>query len=260
VAACQRGEWSSGARLTLRLSLGPSLTRWSHGRPRRPDPPRGRGPRWVRTASVTAGPWRARAVTVGERGSQVTCRSPPRPRPPKQPWTGFEPLSLRITGRLALELSCHYRAIHSGLDRSPADNHGQRHAGPDLRRFLLSQVSDRADLALQARGRLVEPALASPCYLLNCGHRRGQGLIKQGAGDSTADQGQPVYTGGCPWPRPRQGSPLARRLPAGLACRGQPAGVCLATQGPATRSAAAPTSGHASCMSAGLDSAVVLPN
>jgi hypothetical protein len=30
---------------------------------------------------------------------------------------------------------------------------------------------------------------------------------------------------------------------AGLACRGQPAGVCLASQGPRTRSAAAPASG-----------------
>jgi hypothetical protein len=29
---------------------------------------------------------------------------------------------------------CHYRAIHSGHDRSRADNHGQRHGALDLRR------------------------------------------------------------------------------------------------------------------------------
>jgi hypothetical protein len=40
------------------------------------------------------------------------------------------------------------------------------------------------------------------------------------------------------------GLPLARRLPAGLACRGQPAGVCLASARSAMRSAAAPTGGH----------------
>ena len=69
--------------------------------------------------------------------------------------------------------------------------------------------------------------------LLKDGHGRGHGLNVQGAGDHHAgDQGQPVSTGGCPWPRPRQGSPNKAIVMAGLACRGQPAGVCLASQGP----------------------------
>ena len=54
---------------------------------------RGPGPRWVRMASVTAGPARARAVTSGEQESQVTWHSPPRPRTPKRHGTGFEPLT-----------------------------------------------------------------------------------------------------------------------------------------------------------------------
>jgi hypothetical protein len=43
------------------------------------------------------------------------------------------------------------------------------------------------------------------------GHRRAHGLNAQSARDHHAGgQGQPVYTGGCPWPRPRQGSPTRR--------------------------------------------------
>jgi hypothetical protein len=45
---------------------------------------------------------------------------------------------------------CHYRAIHSGHDRSRADNHGQRHGALDLRRFPTSQVTTSPDLALGA--------------------------------------------------------------------------------------------------------------
>ena len=51
---------------------------------------------------------------------------------------------------------CHDRAIHSGLDRSPADNHGQRHSGLDLRRSPSSQVTTAPDLALSAGGRRFE--------------------------------------------------------------------------------------------------------
>jgi hypothetical protein len=50
----------------------------------------GPGPRWVRTASGTAGPGRARAVNVGESSSQVKAASPPRPRTAKHPGAGFE--------------------------------------------------------------------------------------------------------------------------------------------------------------------------
>jgi hypothetical protein len=51
------------------------------------------GPCWVRTASGTAGPRRARAVNVGESASQVRRRSPSRPWTAKQPGAGFEPLT-----------------------------------------------------------------------------------------------------------------------------------------------------------------------
>ena len=42
---------------------------------------------------------------------------------------------------------CHYRAIHSGHDRSRADNHGQRHGALDLRRSPSSQVTTSPNLA-----------------------------------------------------------------------------------------------------------------
>jgi hypothetical protein len=55
---------------------------------------------------------------------------------------------------------CHQRAIHSGPDRSPADNHGQRRSSPDLRDFTPPQVTiPPPDLALGARGRLVEACI-----------------------------------------------------------------------------------------------------
>jgi hypothetical protein len=54
---------------------------------------------------------------------------------------------------------CHYRAIHSGHDRSRADNHGQRHGALDLRRFPTSQVTTSPDLALGAGGRFVQATI-----------------------------------------------------------------------------------------------------
>src|SRR5215213_7218174 len=54
------------------------------------------GPCWVRTASGTAGPRRARAVNVGESASQVRGRPPSRPRTAKQPGAGFESHLLRL--------------------------------------------------------------------------------------------------------------------------------------------------------------------
>jgi hypothetical protein len=45
------------------------------------------------------------------------------------------------------------RAIHSGPDRSPADNHGQRERRLDLRRSSSSQVTAAPDLASGAGGR-----------------------------------------------------------------------------------------------------------
>jgi hypothetical protein len=49
--------------------------------------------------------------------------------------------------------------------------------------------------------------------------------------------------GGCPWPRPRQGSPYQGDRPGGARLSGQPAGVSLASARSATRSAAAPRAG-----------------
>jgi hypothetical protein len=66
---------------------------------------------------------------------------------------------------------CHYRAIHSGHDRSRADNHGQRRSSLDLRRSSSSQVTTSPDLALGAgvggglhwpcHARLAEPVLVA---------------------------------------------------------------------------------------------------
>jgi hypothetical protein len=46
----------------------------------------------------------------------------------------------------------HERAIHSSLDRSRADNHGQRQGALDLRGSLPSEVTIPLDLALGAGG------------------------------------------------------------------------------------------------------------
>jgi hypothetical protein len=68
---------------------------------------------------------------------------------------------------------CHYRAIHSGLDRSPADNHGQRHSDLDLRRSPPSQVTDRPDLACKqgvSEDRLIpEPDSAQSVFAPTAG-------------------------------------------------------------------------------------------
>jgi hypothetical protein len=61
---------------------------------------------------------------------------------PMQQWLLRTALSLwgkvdpAVTGftKVVLGGLCHYRAIHSGHDRSRADNHGQRHGALDLRR------------------------------------------------------------------------------------------------------------------------------
>jgi hypothetical protein len=50
---------------------------------------------------------------------------------------------------------CHYRAIHSGHDRSSGDNHGQCRSSFDLRGFTPLQVTIAADLALGAGSRIV---------------------------------------------------------------------------------------------------------
>jgi hypothetical protein len=50
--------------------------------------------------------------------------------------------------------SCHYRAIHSGPDRSPADTHGQCHGCLNLRPSFPPQVTALSDLALQQGSRV----------------------------------------------------------------------------------------------------------
>jgi hypothetical protein len=59
---------------------------------------------------------------------------------------------------------CHYRAIHNGRERLQADTHGQSYGRHGLRRSSSGQVAILPDLALQARGRLVEACIGSlPC-------------------------------------------------------------------------------------------------
>jgi hypothetical protein len=53
--------------------------------------------------------------------------------------------------------SCHYRAIHGSLDRSPTDTHGQSDGCRDLLSSSSDQVAILPDLALQAGGRRFNP-------------------------------------------------------------------------------------------------------
>jgi hypothetical protein len=136
------------------------------------------GPCWVRTASGTAGPRRARAVNVGESTSHVTGRSPSRPWTAKQPGAGFE-------------------------------SHLSRRRASSSRRQSERLVSGGGPLGYHHAG----------------------------------DQGQPVYIGGCPWPRPARAPPskaVAGRDRLSGAAGG---GSALPWQGPLTRGAAAPASG-----------------
>jgi hypothetical protein len=52
---------------------------------------------------------------------------------------------------------CHYRAIHTGNDRSRADNHGQHHSGHYLRRSPFPVVTITLDLALGTGSRRSPP-------------------------------------------------------------------------------------------------------
>jgi hypothetical protein len=54
---------------------------------------------------------------------------------------------------------CHQRAIHSSLDRSPADNHGQHHHGYDLLSSSPPQVPNLPGPALQAGSRMAETVI-----------------------------------------------------------------------------------------------------
>jgi hypothetical protein len=136
------------------------------------------GPCWVRAASGTAGPRRARAVMLGitriaghttsplrppdgeaARGSvriQPIAAAGRRPLPTRR----ASPESASPCGRVGADAarpherrprqSCHYRAIHGSLDRSPADTHGQSHGCRDLLSSSSDQVAILPDLALQA--------------------------------------------------------------------------------------------------------------
>jgi hypothetical protein len=139
------------------------------------------GPSWVRTASGTAGPRRARAVTPGIQDPQIrgiqafNLGQRSSLGPGSSPPSGCrEPCGLLPTRRVVTEdgphrtvrvshqrtripgsslAACHYRATHSGPYRSPADNHGQRRSSIDLCSFTSPQVTIEADLALGAGGR-----------------------------------------------------------------------------------------------------------
>ena len=74
----------SGESLSCAIGVASRL----RGGPRRAFQARDPDPRWVRTASETAGPQRARAVTTSMRELQVARPPPFLPRPPKQPRMG----------------------------------------------------------------------------------------------------------------------------------------------------------------------------
>jgi hypothetical protein len=161
------------ATIAVHRGLHHGHVRRSPRRPAQHEPPPSRhsgrlarmrraGPRWVRGASETAGPRRARAVMLGECGSQVTGGPPFRPRTAKQHWTGFEPLSPSAAGLpplptrqasprtgLTLPPSCCHRcqapshvhphrpcpgrALSIGRPRSSTDNKGQCVSPPSCR-------------------------------------------------------------------------------------------------------------------------------
>jgi hypothetical protein len=79
----------SASLASLRVHSG-SVSRPAVAQPKLARDP---GPCWVRIASGTAGPRWARAVTVGESGSQVTGHPPLRSRTMTKHRTGFEPLT-----------------------------------------------------------------------------------------------------------------------------------------------------------------------
>jgi hypothetical protein len=112
-----------------------------------PDP----GPRRVRTASGTAGPMRARAVSVGERASQVTCLSALRPRTAQEAAPGFEPLirtAAAVLWALANEASVAQPTVASSARLAAAQDHLAVALWPWLYRPLPAEASGGALLSL----------------------------------------------------------------------------------------------------------------
>jgi hypothetical protein len=93
------------------------------------------------------------------------CREPSGLLPTRRwsPRTGLTLRSRRSQRRHGVRghrrWTCHKRAIHTGLVRSRADNHGQQRSRLDLRRSPPSQVAAAAELALGAGGRRFNPAV-----------------------------------------------------------------------------------------------------
>jgi hypothetical protein len=126
--------------------------------------PESLGPCWVRMTSETPGPRWAPAVTTGRKKPQVAGPSRPRPLPMNPGGSAFEshPQLPRADGScqqvrrrrdgpypvvelvptlpgpptVVLAGRAHYRAIHNGFYRSPAENQGQHRSDLDLRRCL----------------------------------------------------------------------------------------------------------------------------
>ena len=156
---------------------------------------------------------------------------------------------------------CHYRAIHGSPDRSPADTHGQPHSGLDLCHPRSAEVTTQADLALKqgvggSRLALVLPASCSrrPSSCTWFEPTRGWGITMPLTRDSPSIQGD------VPGPDPAGAPPNKAIAQAGLACRGQPAGVYLASQGPPSGAPLPPRAGVPRPRRRGRDSADVLPN
>jgi hypothetical protein len=109
------------------------------------------GPRWVRTASVTRGSRRARAVTPVKQKPQVTTSSGPAPRPLEQGEGGFEshPRHCRGSGSPANEASGHRDGPHPPVELESIAAAAEPSACPKRRhRWSLTLNSGRSAEAL----------------------------------------------------------------------------------------------------------------
>jgi hypothetical protein len=163
-AGSMRQQARRGAVGTCRRRLNPMTTERSPpsetGDELLPGPPAGR-----RTFTATTC---AAGESDGGFGSHPTPAAGRRPLPTSQASPGRASPCGRPDAYAARprhrrpHRPCHYRAIHNGRERLQADTHGQSHGRHDLRRSSSGQVATPPELALQARGRLVE-ACIGPC-------------------------------------------------------------------------------------------------
>jgi hypothetical protein len=139
---------------------------------------------------------------------------------------------------------CHPRAIPSGPDRSRVDNHGQPRSSLDLRRSPSPQVTILADLALQARGRLVEACISIPLLLppgrpSSCAQFED---VRRWGTTTPLTRDSPSIQGDVPGPDPAR-APPSKAVAGGARLSGAAGGGLPCQARSATRSATAPASG-----------------